>query len=253
MSVALVPAPGAAGECLQAVSENFFYLEADLLYGPAGQTLSRDELLALLLYYRGYDRKKRCSTMGAQAARLAHGSTGNAFALATKDLNRQGVDTPTPKGRPQVPQDVSCGPRQTVLDWDRSHEPARPPMTGTCTKIFVLAGREIVKLPWCLVDGLSDGSIAKLADLPSVESVRLLVSMYAAVGADGLVPAKEAWILADRLEANDENLRGLGLGGLHGEKAMWALAQLLKSGLLLPAGRRQGTDRTMVRLAHVHR
>ena len=25
----------------------------------------------------------------------------------------------------------------------------------------------------------------------------------------------------DRLEANDENLRGLGLGGLHGEKAMW--------------------------------
>ena len=132
MSVALVPAPGAAGNASR------LSVRTSLPGGrppvrACGQTLSRDELLALLLYYRGYDRKKRCSTMGAQAARRRMEVTGNAFALATKDLNRQGVDTPTPKGRPQVPQDVSCGPRQTVLDWDRSHEPACPPMTGTCT------------------------------------------------------------------------------------------------------------------------
>ena len=172
----------------------FLYIELAVLSASCREHWTREELLVYLLHCRGYNHRWRCSLMGEKAVRIRLGLTKKPWQEAQASLELRGrVRTVTDQGskRPRVCIASAGEPYRGAVSFDE--EPAA--IDGH--RYEDVRGESLVKVPWSLIDGSSDGSSLALADLQSVDAILLLLSIYRFAPADGVMPLREVW-LAER-------------------------------------------------------
>lgn len=178
-------------EAKRSCDSPFFFVESAVLSAALKESWTRDELLVYLLHCRGYSARSRCSLMGARAARNRLGVTKKPWEDAHAALEQRGwLRTVSGQGsrRPLVciagaaapyRESASVGDRPKGIDGHRYRD---------------VAGESLVKAPWTLIDGSTDGSAPSLADLRSVDAVLLLLSIHGLARADGVIPLRETWV-----------------------------------------------------------
>jgi len=226
----------------------FFYVESAVLSAAHREDWTRDELLVYLLHCRGYSARCRCSLMGENAARVRLGLTKKPWEQAQASLELRGrLSTETGKGSKR-PRTCIAGAGET---YSGAAQTGERPKAIDGHRYRDVASKPLVKAPWTLIDGSTDGSAPSLADLRSRDAILLLLAIYGFARADGVIPLREAWVV-------EREGAGVGVGFSTAARADFlgdpmclesAAAELLDSGLLYTGVEGAG-GKWVVHLAH---
>lgn len=214
----------------------YLRVEEGLLLDSKWHRLSLNAFRVLLVHLKGYTCARRYSAMGMRGIRARTALSPKEVKTATRELVSFGLIRPVETADHRDTRTCIAG---LARPFRASHtgDPDPKVLDGHHTRLLERDEVGVSAVPWSLVDPSPDMSEPTIADIGSVEALRLLLWLYLWSRDDGYVHKKAIALKAEpgtaenagilRATGCHSQVSQLGLGGAVDQ----ALAELLEVGL----------------------